>query len=392
MNALSDARALSRPAIWRTALLVIAVSVFALACQRLLRESLAPRFDVQTVSAPAKARAAAYHVQDASQGLTPFAHCAAAVEVPGRGLLAFWYGGTREGSADGAIYMARLDAVSGAWGAERAVIDREALQAGLRRSIRKIGNPTVVRGRDGVLRLYFVSASVGGWSGSAINMLTSRDGGENWSAPRRLVTSPFLNVSTLVKGEPLLYADGSIALPVYHEFLGKFGELLRLSPQGQVLDKKRLSSGRYSLQPVVTPRSQDEAVGFMRYAGPPPRRVLSFRSGDGGRSWTAPGKTTLANPNSAVAALRPDGGGLLLAFNDSESGRHNLSLAHSRDDGRSWSVVHVVEDARAESDAQFSYPWLLRTGDGDWHLFYTEGKRRIRHARFNLAWLEQRLR
>jgi len=392
VNALSAARALSRPVIRRTALLVIAVSVFALACQRLLRAPPAPGFDVPAVSAPANARPASYRVQDVSHGVTPFTHSAAAVEVPGRGLLAFWYGGTREGSADCAIYTARLDAVSGAWGAERVVIDREALQAGLRRSIRKIGNPVVTRGRDGVLHLFFVSVSVGGWAGSAINTLTSRDGGESWSAPRRLVTSPFLNISTLVKGEPLLYSDGSIALPVYHEFVGKFGELLRLSPEGQVLNKERLHSGRDSLQPVVTPRSKSEAVGFMRYAGPPPGRVLSFRSDDGGRSWTVPGKTALANPNAAVAAMRLDGGDLLLAFNDSESGRQNLSLAHSRDDGRSWRVVHVVEDAGAESNAEFSYPWLLRTGDGDWHLLYTEGKRRIRHARFNLAWLEQKLR
>jgi len=370
---------------------VIAVGVFALACQRQLRASPAPGFAVPAVFAPVNLRAAGYRVQDVSHGVTPFTHSAAAVEVPGRGLLAFWYGGTREGSADCAIYMARLNAVSGAWGAERVVIDREALQTGLRRSIRKIGNPTVVRGRDGALRLFFVSVSLGGWSGSAINMLTSRDGGESWSAPRRLVTSPFLNISTLVKGEPLLYADGSIALPVYHEFAGKFGELLRLSPEGQVLHKQRLSSGRYSLQPVLAPGSRDAAVGFMRYAGAPPRRVLALRSGDGGRSWSAPEKTVLANPDAAVAALRLAGGGLLLAFNDSESSRHNLSLAHSHDDGRNWRVVHVVEDAGAESNAEFSYPWLLRTGDGDWHLFYTEGKQRIRHARFNLAWLGQKL-
>jgi len=384
--------ALSSPGIWRIVLLVTAVSVFALAWQRLLRASPAPGFAVPAISAPMNIRSAGYGVQDVSHGVTPFTHSAAAVEVPGRGLLAFWYGGTREGSADCAIYMARLDTASGVWGAERMLINREALQAGLRRSIRKIGNPTVVRGRDGALHLFFVSVSLGGWSGSAINMLTSHDGGESWSALRRLITSPFLNISTLVKGEPLLYPDASIGLPVYHEFAGKFGELLRLGPGGRVLYKQRLSSGRYALQPVLAPGSRDAAVGFMRYAGAPPRRVLMLRSGDGGQSWTVPEKTVLANPDSAVAAMRLAGGGLLLAFNDSESGRHNLSLAHSLDDGLSWRVIHVVEDAGAESKAEFSYPWLLRTADGDGHLLYTGGKRRIRHARFNLAWLEQKLR
>jgi len=383
--------ALYSPGIWRFVLLVTAASVFALASQRALRASPAPGFAVPAVPAPVNIRPAGFRIQDVSHGDTPFTHSAAAVEVPGRGLLAFWYGGTREGAADCAIYMARLDTVSGAWGAKRLVIDREALQAGLRRSIRKIGNATVVRGGDGALHLFFVSVSVGGWSGSAINMLISRDGGESWGALRRLITSPFMNISTLVKGAPLLYPDGSIGLPVYHEFAGKFAELLRLSPEGQVLTKQRLSSGRYSLQPVLAPASRDAAVVFMRYAGAPPRRVLALRSGDGGRSWTKPEKVGLPNPDAAVAAMRLAGGGLLLAFNNSESGRHNLSLAHSHDDGRNWRVIHAVEDAGAESQAEFSYPWLLRTGDGDWHLLYTGGKRRIRHMHFNQAWLEQKL-
>jgi len=40
---------------------------------------------------------------------------------------------------------------------------------------------------------------------------------------RRLVSSPFFNLSTMVRGEPVQYADGTIGLPIYQNLLGSFG-------------------------------------------------------------------------------------------------------------------------------------------------------------------------
>lgn len=290
------------------------------------------------------------------------------------------------------ILQSQFDAAAGSWSDERTVIDRSTLESALQRSIRKIGNPTTIRDREGRLWLFFVSASIGGWAGSAVNMMRSEDGGRSWSAPRRLVTSPFLNISTLVKGAPFLYDDGSIGLPVYHELIGKFGELLRLDGDGRVLAKQRLAWGKDSLQPVILPRSANEALGLMRYAGNPPARVLVFRTVDGGLTWSAPAKSELPNPNSGIDALRLDASRLLLAFNNREASRDNLSLACSDDDGRAWRVVHAVEDARAGSSAEYSYPWLLGAQDGSIHLLYTVDKKSIRHVSFNRAWLEERLR
>ncbi|WP_206323709.1 exo-alpha-sialidase, partial [Pseudomonas viridiflava] len=92
--------------------------------------------------------------------------------------------------------------------------------------IRKLGNPVIALAPDKRLWLFYVSVSVGGWAGSTVNAMVSSDMGANWSPPRQLVTSPFLNISTLVRAAPVFHADGSIGLPVYHEFLGKFAEYL----------------------------------------------------------------------------------------------------------------------------------------------------------------------
>src|SRR5206468_3743322 len=226
-----------------------------------------------------------YKAQLLPNSSTQSVHSATAAEISGGRLRAFWYGGTREGAPDVAIYTSVYSAKEETWSPESAVMTRELAQRHLQRTVRKLGNPIVGRDRDGRLCLFFVSVSVGGWAGSAINLMISNDEGETWGAPRRLVASPFFNISTLVKGPLVQLTDGTIALPVYHEFLGKFGELLRLDGEGRVLGKTRLSWGKSSLQPAIVPRSETEAVGFMRYAGDPPARVLMIGTSDGGAHW-----------------------------------------------------------------------------------------------------------
>ena len=259
--------------------------------------------------------------------------------------------------------------------------------------MRKLGNPVVGRDHGGRLCLYFVSVSVGGWAGSAVNQMVSEDEGETWSPPRRLIASPFFNISTLVKGAPFQFSDGTIALPVYHELLGKFGELLRLDAEGHAIGKTRLSWGQSSLQPVIVPRSDKEAVGLMRYSGDRPNRILIVRTEDGGVHWSPPVKTALPNPNAAIGSVLLADGPLLLVFNDAEENREDLSLALSKDFGNTWRVVHRFEGDSRSTQApvtEYSYPWIIQDRAGDVHVLYTWGRSRIKHVRFNRAWLESR--
>lgn len=363
-----------------------------------------------------------------------FAHAASLVETRDGRVRAFWYSGSREGARDVEIRGAVLDPQSGQWSAERTVATREATQRSLRRFVSKLGNPVAARGADGTLWLFYVTVSVGGWAGSSITAISSKDEGETWSAARRLVTSPFFNLSTLVKGTPFLYADGSLGLPVYHEFIGKFGEILRVDGSGAVLDKARLSHGRFSLQPVVLVKTRSEALALMRYAGSEsPHRVIVASTSDAGAHWTPPEKSSLSNPDSALSGVVMSDGAILLALNDVEHDRDVLSLAVSRDGGVRWSAVRDLENQRgdraalldqsryastvaalardsgaAPADAlaiaesvklrscragrcgfQFSYPYLIQAGGGDFHLAYTWNSAFIKHVRFNRAWLDR---
>ena len=142
------------------------------------------------------------------------------------------------------------------------MLDREGAQIGLGRYIAKLGNPVAMCNINGQLQLYVVTVSIGGWAGSSISVLHSDDEGVTWSIPKRLIATPFLNLSTLVKGSGFLFADGTIGMPVYHEWIGKYGELLRLDPNGQVLDKRRMSSGRGTLQPIVFVDDEKHASAY----------------------------------------------------------------------------------------------------------------------------------
>lgn len=323
-------------------------------------------------------------------GLTPKAH-AATIYALGKELIAYWYGGSEEGARDVQIFQANFS--DGQWSDARAVVNTDKVQRDLGRFIRKIGNPAVYNRPDGRTWLFFVSVSVGGWAGSSVNLIESYDGGETWGKVRRLITSPFFNLSTLVRNSPIVYTDGSIGLPVYHEFLGKFGEILRIAPSGRILSKLRLSRGSYSLQPDIVPTSEMAAIGLMRYAGNPPKRLLQFKTVDGGNSWSAPVKLQVPNPNAAVDAIHIGDGRILAAINNTSSSRASFHLAIVSKD-QDWNIVHELESEEvgaANFRYQFSYPSITRNNDGMYHLVYSWNTQRIKHVQFNQAWLNQKI-
>jgi predicted neuraminidase len=251
--------------------------------------------------------------------------------------------------------------------------------------VRKIGNP-VLYAEGGRLHLWFVSVAVGGWAGSALNHSASGDGGRTWAPPVRLQTSPFLNISTLVRAPPLPLADGGLGLPVYHEFIAKHGEWLRFAADGRIIDKVRMALDRRALQPAVAALDERHALAILRDGGPAPGRIRSATSDDGGRRWTAADALPLPNPNASVALLRLRGGRLLIAGNGA-SNRNELLLWISDDAGKNWRPAPTVENV-ADAEAEFSYPALLQARDGRIHLAYTWRRQGIKHAVFNEAWLD----
>lgn len=321
-------------------------------------------------------------VRSELQAGTAAAHSANLVRLPGGDVLAFWFAGSREGAGDVRIFGARLH--NGAWSSPRPVMSIGQAMAGEWRFVRKLGNPVAVVDGGGRLHLFFVSVSLGGWATSQLNQMTSTDGGLSWSAPRLLVTSPFMNMSTLARTPAVLRSDGGFDLPVYHEGARKFPELLRFDAEGRNFRKVRMATRGALIQPAMVAIDGRNAIALLRDASPQ-RRLRALRSNDGGENWGELIDTDQINPDSAVALARLADGTLLLAFNPRNEGRRELALATSRD-GIRWHKKRVIED---EAGGEFSYPTLLVAGDDDIHLVYTWQRKHIRHWRFTRSWLEQ---
>ena len=315
--------------------------------------------------------------------VAPSAHAATLTQLPDGRVAAAWFAGSVEGAEDVAVWFSTLEREG--WRPPIPIANRESTAGGTFAYVRKIGNP-VLDSQGGRLRLWYVSVAVGGWAGSSINYSESPDNGENWTKPVKLPTSPFANISTLVRTPPVPLADGGLGLPVYHEFITKHGEWLRLSPEGRIIDKVRLAHDGRTLQPAVVALDEHRALAALRDAGSGPGRVQIETTGDGGQSWQ-PGETpAIPNPNASVALLRLKSGRLLLAGNP-QNGREALLLWISADEGKTWQASRTVESAD-DGSAEFSYPALLLGRDGRIHLAYTWRREGIKHASFSEAWLD----
>lgn len=323
----------------------------------------------------------------APAGHTPAAHGSAVCVLPGGDLLAVWYGGTREGAADVAVFASRLPAGTRDWLPPARVVDRAMAAEELERVVKKVGNAVVFPDHQGVVWMVYVSVTMGGWSGSALNVKTSPDGGRTWSRSRRLTVNPFLNVSSLVRNKPILTTDGRIGLPVYHELAVKYPQMLWLTagPDASVTEYRirNLSTETDLIQPTLVPLDGDRVLMLLRDQSAR-RQVRAAYSDDNGWTWSGAVDCGLPNPDAAIDALRLRDGRILLVYNDAVSGREILRLAVSADEGRSWSPGPVIEAAVGK---EYSYPCLAEGRDGRIHLTYTWERARIRHVEFNLAWL-----
>ena len=323
----------------------------------------------------------------------PSVHAGSAILLNDGNLRAFWFAGSREGATDVVIQTAVFDAKAGSWASPEVVIDRVAAEKGLSRYIKKLGNPLPVRSSQGKLQLYFVTVSVGGWAGSSISWMESSDEGISWSRPQRLITSPALNLSTLIKAPGFDFTDGTQGLPVYHEWMGKFGELIRIDG-GRVIDKRRMSSGRALLQPIVFIDAPEKAVAYFRQArSAGPARIASAQTENAGQSWASGIDLDLANPNAAIAGLQLSNGDRLIALNDLESARHRLVLAIAPAGTSNWNVIAELESDQTLINGlhrEFSYPSLLLGANGQVHLLYTYDRKKMKHVQFDPRWIESK--
>ena len=322
----------------------------------------------------------------------PSVHAASLIALKDGAVRAFWFAGSREGAPDVVINTAVFDPQASRWSAPTVVMDRVSAEKGLSRYIAKLGNPVPARMADGRMQLFFVTVSIGGWAGSSISTVISDDEGLTWGRPQRLISSPLINLSTLVKSPAIAFADGRLGLPAYHEWIGRFGEFLRIEAN-QVIDKRRMSSGRGAIQPVMFVDSPQDASAFFRQTRSSTQLKLIpvSETKDAGQSWVTAKDLEISNPNSALAALTLANGTRLMVLNNIEVGRYRLVMVMRESNSLQWKVIQVLEDDESLTSDQrreFSYPYLVSASGADAHLAYTWDRKKIRHVYFPANWFK----
>lgn len=331
------------------------------------------------------------------EGRTPSVHSATAIQLDNGNLLAMWYGGTREGHTDVALYSSIYDRQSMQWQDYKKILDRQDASNTLNRYIKKIGNPVLVKHPQGPIVLIYVSVSLAGWATSQLNMMVSYDEGQTWHDSKRLVTTPFMNISTLVKNDAVIYQDGTIGITTYHELKGEFSEIVRVNLQGEVINKYRMTYGTNTIQPSVIIKDENSALVLMRDSGRETQRVHYSETKDAGLTWSPYKALDVKNPNSAIYGFKDLKGRNWMIFNDLtrdvEHSRNNIALAVYSDKSQAWKTEFYFENSalNEELDAKYAYPWVLNASFGKFHLFYTVDRKYIKHIEFNQAWLESLL-
>lgn len=309
----------------------------------------------------------------------PQCHASTIVETAS-GLVAAWFGGTKEGNPDVGIWLSRE--VDGKWTAPVEVANGAETEDPRVNCL----NPVLFQVPDGPLLLFY---KTGKWWAY---VKRSKDDGATWSKPARLYNGLF----GPVKNKPVLLADGSILSPTSVEIPSPRGTCWRVhferSTNGgrswQMIGPVNDGEAIQAIQPSILFHSGNrlQALGRTQQG-----RLYEIWSEDGGMTWGPMSLMELPNNNSGTDAVTLADGRHVLVYNHTGNieGRRNgyrspLNVAVSRD-GKAWEAALVLE---TEPRKEFSYPAVIQTSDGLVHITYTWKRERIKHVVVDLEKLE----
>ncbi len=298
----------------------------------------------------------------------PSVHASTIAETPD-GIVAAWFGGSREGAPDVGIWVSRL--VENRWTTPVEVATGVQENGGRL----PCWNPVLFRMADGRLTLFYkVGPNPREWWGM---VRTSDDHGRTWSSATRLPEG----VLGPIKNKPVRLADGSILSPSSTESTDKPSlwriQFERSTDGGRswTITRPAIVEGApelHSIQPSILIHGHDrlQAVGRSR-AG----RIFQTWSTDGGKSWGPVSLIALPNPSSGTDALTLRDGRHVIVYNHTPKGRTPLNIAVSKD-GERWEAALTLESEPGE----YSYPAVIQAEDGLLHVTYTWKRERIKHV------------
>lgn len=309
----------------------------------------------------------------------PESHASTIAETP-KGLIAAWFGGTKEGNKDVCIWTSRL--VNGQWTAPAKVAD------GILNDSTRYAcyNPVLYQVPNGALLLFYkIGPNVAGWTGW---MKRSQDNGLTWSEREKLPDG-FLGP---IKNKPE-WISNQLICPSSTEKTGWKVHFEYTKDEGRTWSKSEdINDGKTfsAIQPSILQYKDGSLQVLCRSRN---TTLNESWSRDGGKTWSPMQATSLPNNNSGTDAVTLQDGRQLLVYNHvkppatapgGKGERTPLTVAISQD-GKKWYAVAVLENSPV---SQYSYPSVIQTKDGKVHIVYTWRRERIKHVVIDPARIE----
>jgi predicted neuraminidase len=227
---------------------------------------------------------------------------------------------------------------------------------------------------------------------------------EAWvdSLPKQASDKLTRRLGWFTRAHPFVLDGRRLIVPLYSD--GFSFSLMGISDDwGRTWRTSTPLTGYGNIQPSLVRRKDGSLYTLMRDNGPPPKRLLQSESRDGGETWSPVTDSDLPNPGAGAEIIGLRNGDWALISNDTEEGRHSLAVQISDDEGRTWKWKRHLERT-APGVARFHYPSLIEARDGTLHATYshhvdeqsapkdTEGRpmaKTIKHAAFNQAWVRK---
>ncbi len=359
-------------------------------------------------------------------------HGSSIVETSSGDLLACWFHGTGERTADDVLIQgARKRKGEAAWSEPFVMADSQDLPD---------CNPVLFIDPQGTLWLFWIAVQNNEWGGSLLKFRTaseySQDGPPKWNwqdvihcrptnlepkfldaiGKAEIVLAPILALNEKLKQE----AEEAKA-KAKDKLSQRLGWMTRLHPI--MLSENRMMLGLYSdvfncslaaftsdcgktwqfSEPIIDPslgniqpsfiKKRDGSVTAMMRDNGLPKRIRVANSNDGGLTWSPVLPSEIPNPGSSVECIALKNGNWTLVCNDTMDGRHILTAYLSDDEGATWKWKRPLESVEKDKGS-FSYPSVIQSADGTIHCTYSYSTpdvkgSSIKHARFSEEWIRE---